>query len=128
MGFLVSAVILLIFDLDRPGSGFIRNDQQSMIDVAANKTLVERLVTSGHVIIDAIHRNRAMDLHRLSRCCALTHPFGTMTADICRDRKAASTEAQPLGRKPRRTVHGTNLTPCSVVLFAAGSQGSLGRF
>jgi hypothetical protein len=72
MGFLVSAVILLIFDLDRPGSGFIRNDQQSMIDVAANKTLVERLVTSGHVIIDAIHRNRAMDLHRLSRCCALT--------------------------------------------------------
>jgi hypothetical protein len=36
MGFLVSAVILLIFDLDRPGSGFIRNDQQSMIDVAAS--------------------------------------------------------------------------------------------
>jgi hypothetical protein len=38
MGFLVSAVILLIFDLDRPGSGFIRNDQQSMIDVAASIT------------------------------------------------------------------------------------------
>ena len=36
MGFLVSAVILLIFDLDRPSNGFIRNDQQSMIDVAAN--------------------------------------------------------------------------------------------
>ena len=36
MGFLVSAVILLIFDLDRPSSGFIRNDQQSMIDVAAS--------------------------------------------------------------------------------------------
>jgi hypothetical protein len=27
-----------------------------------------------------------------------------------------------------RTVYGTNLTLCSVVLFAAGSQGSLGRF
>jgi hypothetical protein len=36
MGFLVSAVILLIFDLDRPSSGFIRNDQQSMIDVSAS--------------------------------------------------------------------------------------------
>jgi hypothetical protein len=36
MGFLVSAVILLIFDLDRPSSGFITNDQQSMIDVAAS--------------------------------------------------------------------------------------------
>jgi len=35
-GFLVSAVILLIFDLDRPSSGFITNDQQSMIDVAAS--------------------------------------------------------------------------------------------
>jgi len=33
MGFLVSAVILLIFDLDRPSSGFIKTDQQSMIDV-----------------------------------------------------------------------------------------------
>jgi hypothetical protein len=36
MGFLVSAVILLIFDLDRPSSGFITNDQQSMVDVAAS--------------------------------------------------------------------------------------------
>jgi hypothetical protein len=36
VGFLVSAVILLIFDLDRPSSGFIRNDQQSMVDVAAS--------------------------------------------------------------------------------------------
>jgi hypothetical protein len=36
MGFLVSAVILLIFDLDRPSSGFITTDQQSMIDVAAS--------------------------------------------------------------------------------------------
>ena len=36
VGFLVSAVILLIFDLDRPSSGFITNDQQSMIDVAAS--------------------------------------------------------------------------------------------
>jgi len=35
-GFLVSAVILLIFDLDRPSSGFITNDQQSMINVAAS--------------------------------------------------------------------------------------------
>ena len=35
-GFLVSAVILMIFDLDRPSSGFITNDQQSMIDVAAS--------------------------------------------------------------------------------------------
>jgi hypothetical protein len=35
VGFLVSAVILLIFDLDRPSSGFITNDQQSMVDVAA---------------------------------------------------------------------------------------------
>jgi hypothetical protein len=32
----VSAVILLIFDLDRPSSGFITNDQQSMVDVAAS--------------------------------------------------------------------------------------------
>jgi hypothetical protein len=36
MGFLVSAVILLIFDLDRPSSGFITNDQQSMIDAATS--------------------------------------------------------------------------------------------
>jgi hypothetical protein len=36
VGFLVSAVILLIFDLDRPGSGFITNDQQSMVDVATS--------------------------------------------------------------------------------------------
>ena len=36
MGALVCAVILLIFDLDRPGSGFIRNDQQPIIDAAAS--------------------------------------------------------------------------------------------
>jgi hypothetical protein len=36
MGFLVSAVILLIFDLDRPNGGFITNDQQSMVDVATS--------------------------------------------------------------------------------------------
>jgi hypothetical protein len=36
MGFLVSTVMLLIFDLDRPSSGFITNDQQSMVDVAAS--------------------------------------------------------------------------------------------
>jgi len=36
VGFLVSAVILLIFDLDRPSSGFITNDQQSMVDVATS--------------------------------------------------------------------------------------------
>jgi hypothetical protein len=35
MGFLVATVILLIFDLDRPSSGFITNNQQSMIDTAA---------------------------------------------------------------------------------------------
>ena len=35
MGILVSAVILLILDLDRPSSGFITNNQQSMIDTAA---------------------------------------------------------------------------------------------
>jgi hypothetical protein len=29
-------VILLIFDLDRPSSGFITNNQQSMIDTAAS--------------------------------------------------------------------------------------------
>jgi hypothetical protein len=28
----------------------------------------------------------------------------------------------------KRSAAGTNLTACSVVLFAAGSQGSLGRF
>jgi hypothetical protein len=36
MGLLVATVILLIFDLDRPSSGFIINNQQSMIDTAAN--------------------------------------------------------------------------------------------
>ena len=36
MGLLVSAVILLILDIDRPSSGFIRNDQQPMIDTAAS--------------------------------------------------------------------------------------------
>jgi len=36
VGLLVCAVILLIFDLDRPDSGFITNDQRSMIDVAAS--------------------------------------------------------------------------------------------
>jgi hypothetical protein len=36
MGFLVATVILLIFDLDRPSSGFITNNQQSMIDTAAS--------------------------------------------------------------------------------------------
>jgi hypothetical protein len=35
-GFLVAMVILLIFDLDRPSSGFIRNNQQSIIDAAAS--------------------------------------------------------------------------------------------
>jgi uncharacterized membrane protein YidH (DUF202 family) len=35
MAILVSAVILLILDLDRPSSGFITNNQQSMIDTAA---------------------------------------------------------------------------------------------
>lgn len=34
MGILVSVVILLIFDLDRPSSGFITDNQQSMIDTA----------------------------------------------------------------------------------------------
>jgi hypothetical protein len=34
MGILVSAVILLIQDLDRPGSGFIRVSQQPMLDAA----------------------------------------------------------------------------------------------
>jgi hypothetical protein len=35
MGLLVAMVIILIFDLDRPSSGLIINDQQSMIDTAA---------------------------------------------------------------------------------------------
>jgi hypothetical protein len=35
MGLLVVTVILLICDLDRPSSGFIINNQQSMIDTAA---------------------------------------------------------------------------------------------
>lgn len=34
MGLLVASVIFLILDLDRPSAGFIRNDQQSMIDAA----------------------------------------------------------------------------------------------
>jgi hypothetical protein len=36
MGLLVAMVIILIFDLDRPSSGLIVNDQQSMIDTAAS--------------------------------------------------------------------------------------------
>jgi hypothetical protein len=36
MALLVATVILLIFDLDRPSSGFITNNQQSMIDTAAS--------------------------------------------------------------------------------------------
>jgi hypothetical protein len=36
MGFLVATVILLILDIDRPSSGFITNNQQSMIDTAAS--------------------------------------------------------------------------------------------
>ena len=35
MGLLVSAVIFLILDLDRPSAGFITNNQQPMIDTAA---------------------------------------------------------------------------------------------
>jgi hypothetical protein len=35
MGLLVSSVILLILDLDRPGAGFIEVSQQPMIDTAA---------------------------------------------------------------------------------------------
>jgi hypothetical protein len=34
MGLLISLVLYLIIDLDRPNSGFITNNQQSMIDVA----------------------------------------------------------------------------------------------
>ena len=36
MGLLVTTVILLILDLDRPSSGFITNNQQSMVDTAAS--------------------------------------------------------------------------------------------
>jgi hypothetical protein len=36
MGLLVAMVIILIFDLDRPSSGLIINNQQSTIDTAAN--------------------------------------------------------------------------------------------
>jgi uncharacterized membrane protein len=36
VGMLVSAVILLIQDLDRPGTGFIEVSQQPMIDTAAS--------------------------------------------------------------------------------------------
>jgi hypothetical protein len=36
MGVLVSSVILLIQDLDRPGAGFIRVSQQPMVDTAAS--------------------------------------------------------------------------------------------
>jgi hypothetical protein len=36
MGILVSSVILLIQDLDRPGAGFIKVSQQPMIDAAAS--------------------------------------------------------------------------------------------
>jgi hypothetical protein len=36
MGLLVAMVIILIFDLDRPSSGLIVNNQQSMIDTAAS--------------------------------------------------------------------------------------------
>jgi len=36
MAFLISAVILLILDLDRPAAGFIEVSQQPMIDTAAS--------------------------------------------------------------------------------------------
>jgi hypothetical protein len=36
MGLLISLVLYLIIDLDRPNSGFITNNQQAMIDVAAS--------------------------------------------------------------------------------------------
>jgi hypothetical protein len=36
MGFLITAVILLILDLDRPGAGFIEVSQQPMADAAAS--------------------------------------------------------------------------------------------
>jgi hypothetical protein len=35
MGLVVSAVIFIILDLDRPSAGFITNNQQPMIDTAA---------------------------------------------------------------------------------------------
>lgn len=34
MGFLISLVLYLIMDIDRPNSGFITNNQQAMLDVA----------------------------------------------------------------------------------------------
>jgi hypothetical protein len=34
--FLIAAVILLIQDLDRPATGFIKTNQQPMIDTAAS--------------------------------------------------------------------------------------------
>jgi hypothetical protein len=43
MGFLVAIVILLIFDLDRPSSGFITNNQQSIIDACASMAAFFRL-------------------------------------------------------------------------------------
>ena len=36
IGLVVSVVMLLIFDLDRPSSGFIKVSQQPMIDTAAS--------------------------------------------------------------------------------------------
>ena len=36
MGLLISMVIFLIVDLDRPSAGFIKNNQQPMIDLAAS--------------------------------------------------------------------------------------------
>jgi len=36
MGLLVSSVIYLIIDLDRPSAGFITNNQQPMIDLVAS--------------------------------------------------------------------------------------------
>jgi hypothetical protein len=36
MGLLISTVIFLIIDLDRPSAGFIKNNQQPMIDLAAS--------------------------------------------------------------------------------------------
>jgi hypothetical protein len=35
MGLVVSAVIFIILDIDRPSAGFITNNQQPMIDAAA---------------------------------------------------------------------------------------------
>jgi len=34
MGLLISLVLYLIIDLDRPNNGFITNNQQAMLDVA----------------------------------------------------------------------------------------------